>query len=137
VVESTTIRPLLENRKTPIAAIAISLTTTTSTIAFASGVGGRAPAARKAASDDRTAFIDSLARKRLATTSDDISLTADMPSYTRCDSRYIAVPHHVRSRLSDGHSAAEVGNMEGLTDVRNGVLNGLAALELRFPLVCS
>jgi len=72
VIESTIVRPVLENRKTPIAAIAISLTTSTSTIAFASGVGGRAPAARKAASDDRTAFIDSLARNRRAITSDDI-----------------------------------------------------------------
>src|ERR1700726_5213422 len=72
VIESTTIRPVLENRKTPIAAIAISLTTSTSTIAFASGVGGRAPAARKAASDDRTAFIDGLASKRRAITPDDM-----------------------------------------------------------------
>src|ERR1700726_839941 len=72
VIESTTIRPVLEDRKTPIAAIAISLAASTSTMAFASGVGGRAPAARKAASDDSRAFIDSLARNRRAITLDDI-----------------------------------------------------------------
>jgi hypothetical protein len=57
-----------------------------------------------------------------------------MPSYTRCDSRYIAVPHHVRSRLSDGHSAAEVGNMEGLTDVRNGVISVDFGMSAVFPV---
>jgi hypothetical protein len=38
------------------AAIANSLSVSTSMIAFASGVGGRTPAARKAASDDMMAF---------------------------------------------------------------------------------
>ncbi|MBO0719152.1 MAG: hypothetical protein J2P55_17745, partial [Rhizobiales bacterium] len=38
------------------AAIANSLSVSTSMMAFASGVGGRTPAARKAASDDMRAF---------------------------------------------------------------------------------
>lgn len=38
------------------AAIANSLSVSTSMMAFASGVGGRTPAARKAASEDMTAF---------------------------------------------------------------------------------
>lgn len=38
------------------AAIANSLSVSTSTMAFASGVGGRTPAARKAASEDMMAF---------------------------------------------------------------------------------
>lgn len=38
------------------ATIANSLSVSTSMMAFASGVGGRTPAARKAASEDMTAF---------------------------------------------------------------------------------
>jgi hypothetical protein len=44
-----------ENMKTLIPVIAISLMTKTSTIALASGVGGLAPAAMKAASEDKIA----------------------------------------------------------------------------------